>query len=63
MELGYKGEVPYPNIDTKAEAQKYIGLPVEKLIEEKETFKKNLVPKWDKEAQAREAAMPIIYNK
>ena len=63
MELGYKGEVPYPKIDTKAEAQQFIGLPMDKLIEEKEAFKKNLLPEWEKEAKAREAAMPIVWNK
>ena len=31
MELGFKGEVPYPAIETKAEAQKFIGLDMEKL--------------------------------
>ncbi|OFY48304.1 MAG: ammonia-forming cytochrome c nitrite reductase subunit c552 [Bacteroidetes bacterium GWF2_41_31] len=63
IELGYKGEVPYPNITTKAQAQEYIGLPLEKLIEEKESFKKNLLSQWEKEAEAREASMPVIYNK
>ena len=63
IELGYKGEVPYPNITTKAQAQEYIGLPMEKLIEEKESFKKNLLSQWEKEAETREASMPVIYNK
>ena len=43
MELGYKGEVPYPNITTKAEAQEYIGLPMEKLIQENLRYKINLL--------------------
>jgi nitrite reductase (cytochrome c-552) len=55
MELGFKGEVPYPAIDTKAEAQKFIGLPMEKLRAEKETFKKELLPKWKEAAKEREA--------
>jgi len=55
MELGFKGDVPYPSIETKAEAQKFIGLPIEKLKAEKETFKKELLPKWRAAAKEREA--------
>jgi len=36
---------------------------MEKLIEEKESFKKNLLSQWEKEAETREASMPVIYNK
>lgn len=53
--LGVDGEVPYPDISTKEKAQKFIGLPMEKLVKEKETFKQNLLPKWLEEAEAREA--------
>jgi nitrite reductase (cytochrome c-552) len=55
MELGFKGEVPYPNIATKADAQKFIGLDVPALKAEKEKFKKELVPQWDAAAKEREA--------
>ena len=55
MELGFKGEVPYPAIETKAAAQKFIGLDMEKLKAEKETFKKELLPKWKEAAKEREA--------
>lgn len=55
MQLGFKGEVPYPNIETKEAAQKFIGLPIEKLEQEKETFKKELLPKWKAAAKEREA--------
>ena len=58
-ELGFNEEVPYPDISTKEKAQKFIGLPIEKLKKQKEDFKKNLVPKWDKKAQEREKKMPI----
>jgi len=57
--LGFEDEVPYPDISTKAKAQKYIGLPMDKLIQEKETFKKNLLPKWIEEAKEREAKYGI----
>lgn len=53
--LGHNEEVPYPDIDTKAKAQAYIGLDMEKLHAEKEAFKKNLLPKWKAEAKVREA--------
>lgn len=52
---GITEEVPYPDIATKAKAQKFIGLPMEKLIKEKEEFKKNILPIWDEKAKAREA--------
>jgi len=55
MELGFKGEVPYPAIETKAEAQKFIGLDMEKLKAEKDKFKKELLPKWKAAAKEREA--------
>jgi nitrite reductase (cytochrome c-552) len=55
MTKGFKGEVPYTNIKTKAEAQKLIGLdiPAEKAAKEK--FKKDLLPKWDAEAKERQS--------
>jgi nitrite reductase (cytochrome c-552) len=55
MELGFKGEVSYPAIETKAAAQKFIGLDMEKLKAEKATFKKELLPKWKATAKEREA--------
>ncbi len=53
-QLGHNEEVPYPDISTKAKAQEFIGLDMEKLNKEKKSFKENLVPQWIKEAQARE---------
>lgn len=55
ISLGFEGEVAYPDIATKAKAQEFIGLPMEKLIKEKEEFKKNLLPKWLEDAKKREA--------
>ncbi|AZQ62921.1 ammonia-forming cytochrome c nitrite reductase [Flammeovirga pectinis] len=49
------GDVAYPNIQTKALAQKYIGMDLKKLEAEKEKFKEELLPKWIEEAQKREA--------
>ncbi len=53
-ELGHNKEIPYPDISTKAKAQKFIGLDMEKLNKEKEVFKQNLTPIWDKKAKERE---------
>ena len=52
---GFKGEVPYPNIKTKAEAQKLIGLDMQAEKAAKEKFKKEILPKWDAEAKARQS--------
>jgi nitrite reductase (cytochrome c-552) len=52
---GIMSEIPYPDIATKAKAQKFIGLPMEKLIKEKEEFKKVVLPEWDRKAKEREA--------
>jgi len=62
LKLGYEGEVPYPDITTKAKAQKFIGLPMEKLEAQKEKFLKDLLPIWEKKAEEREAKMPIVYT-
>jgi len=46
-ELGVQ-EVTIPDISSKANAQKTIGLDMETLIREKEEFKKEILPGWDK---------------
>jgi len=53
---GFDGEVPYPDISTKAKAQAFIGLDMDALNAEKELFLKNIVPQWDKAAEARHAS-------
>lgn len=53
--LGYTDEVPMPDISTKEKAQKYIGLDMETLIKEKKVFIDEIIPKWLKEANEREA--------
>ncbi|MEN8119398.1 MAG: ammonia-forming cytochrome c nitrite reductase [Bacteroidota bacterium] len=55
IELGHKGEVPYPDISTKEKAQKFIGLPVDKLKEDKAKFIEELLPRWLEEAKERES--------
>jgi nitrite reductase (cytochrome c-552) len=53
--------VPYPDIETKAKAQDYIGLPMDKLREEKQRFLEQVVPVWIKDAQDREDKMEVKY--
>ena len=55
MTLGFNDEVAYPPIETKADAQKFIGLKMDELEADKARFLKELAPEWDKEAAAREA--------
>lgn len=51
---GFTGEVPYPDISTKAKAQALIGIDTKKLSADKKIFLNTVVPQWDKEAQERE---------
>ena len=51
---GFNEQVPYPDIDTKAKAQEYVGLDMDKLNSEKERFMKEVVPQWIKKAEERE---------
>jgi len=58
-ELGHNEEIAYPDISTKALAQKYIGLDIPALQAEKNTFLQNLVPQWDAQAEQRESGWVI----
>ncbi len=44
--LGWNHEVPYPDIETKEKAQKYIGLDMEGLNAEKREFVEKVLPGW-----------------
>ncbi|UCE92998.1 MAG: ammonia-forming cytochrome c nitrite reductase subunit c552, partial [Flavobacteriaceae bacterium] len=57
--LGHNKEIDMPDIASKEKAQEYIGLDIEKMEAEKETFKKELVPVWLEEAKEREAKMEV----
>jgi len=52
--LGFNQEVPYPDIDTKEKAQRYIGLDPDKMKADKDRFMKEVVPVWDAKAAERE---------
>jgi nitrite reductase (cytochrome c-552) len=41
-------KITMPDLSSKASAQKSIGLDMEALIREKEEFKKQILPSWDK---------------
>lgn len=49
--LGYNDAVPMPDISTKAKAQKYIGLDMEKERAAKDKFLKEIVPQWIQKAK------------
>ncbi len=57
--LGHFEEIPYPDITTKEKAQKYIGLDMKTLNDEKAYFKQNLMQEWIKKAEARESSWKI----
>ena len=59
-ELGYADVVAYPDITTKAKAQKFIGLDAEKLNKEKKEFLKTIVPQWKQKAEEREADWEVV---
>jgi len=56
---GFNEKVAYPDIATKAKAQKFIGLDIEKLESEKAEFKKNMLPEWKKKAEKRESGYQV----
>ncbi|WP_372751209.1 ammonia-forming cytochrome c nitrite reductase [Labilibaculum sp.] len=56
---GFNDEVAYPDIATKAKAQKFIGLDMDKLNQEKADFMKTLVPEWEKKAKERESTYEV----
>ena len=51
---GLEEEVPYPDISTKAGAQAFIGLDMNKLNTEKQLFLENMIPQWLEQAAERE---------
>ncbi len=51
-QLGHIGDVPMPDISTKAKAQAYIGLDMEKEESNKKQFLETIVPKWLETAKA-----------
>ena len=60
-ELGHNEPIPYPDIETKAKAQEFIGLDMIQLNEAKALFLETLLPKWIKAKEARQAKWEIKY--
>jgi nitrite reductase (cytochrome c-552) len=58
-DLGYNQPVDYPDISTKAKAQKYIGLDMKKLNSEKQQFMEEVVDDWLEKAKEREATYSV----
>ncbi len=58
-DLGMNEEVAYPDISTKAKAQMYIGLDINKLVSEKAKFIEEVLPEWLKESNERESQYEI----
>jgi len=58
--LGKTNEIPYPDISTKAKAQTFIGLDMEKLNSDKAEFIKNVIPEWLDEAMKREKGYKTV---
>lgn len=51
---GHYEEIPYPDITTKAKAQEFIGLDMQKLDSEKKVFLETVLPEWLKTGKERE---------
>jgi len=52
--LGFNQEIPYPDIESKADAQSYIGLDMTKLNNDKAIFMEKIIPEWIKAGKERE---------
>jgi nitrite reductase (cytochrome c-552) len=59
---GITAELAYPDISTKEKAQEYIGLPMEKLRQEKREFLDEIIPVWKKKAAERQATYDVVLN-
>ncbi len=58
--LAKYGQAQYiaPDFSTKAKAQKLAGVPLAKLVKEKENFRKTLLAEWDKQTLANKKRTP-----
>ncbi len=57
--LGHTGEVAYPQISSKAEAQAFIGMNAATLRADKQLFLQTVIPEWDQGAADREASYTV----
>ena len=56
---GFTGDVPMPDISTKAKAQAYIGVDMKQKEADKEKFLNTVVPQWIKKAKAAGRALDL----
>jgi nitrite reductase (cytochrome c-552) len=61
LSLGVKEMIPYPEIETKIQAQEYIGLDMKALRAEKKVFIDLVIPKWQEIAKERESKYKVTY--
>ncbi len=58
-QLGFTGRVPLPDISTKAKAQEYIGLDMDKERENQAKFMETVVPEWIEKAKANDRLISL----
>jgi nitrite reductase (cytochrome c-552) len=56
-QLGVRLPVPMPDLSTKAKAQAYLGFDMVEFSKQKERFREEEVPLWDKQARERESLL------
>ena len=59
-DLGHNDEVPYPDISTKAKAQEFIGLEMDKLNSEKNEFINTIIKEWMDKGEEREKGYEVV---
>ncbi|MFN3269588.1 MAG: ammonia-forming cytochrome c nitrite reductase subunit c552, partial [Candidatus Kapaibacteriota bacterium] len=60
--LGVKVPVELPDVSTKEKAQKYIGLDMKALWDDKNQFLRTIVPQWDEIARKRQGELYKYYQ-
>ena len=56
---GFTGDVPLPDISTKAKAQAYLGLNMQQKYSDKQKFLNTVVPNWVRQAKAAHRAVEM----
>lgn len=56
-QLGHTGTIPLPDVSTKEKAQAYLGIPIDKMVSEKQQFISTVVPQWVQQAKERQDKM------
>ena len=56
---GFTGDVPLPDISTKAKAQAYLGLNMQQKNSDKQKFLNTVVPNWVRQAKAAHRAVEM----